>query len=264
MLTIQTLVTTMFQKDDSKFFEMNIQTDAVIANQSDSYAYSEQIHNGYNVKLITTATRGLSRNRNIALTYAQADIIVFADDDQYFIDGYDKIIIKEFEDHPDAEVIKFFCNSNNESRPLAYKQPDCFKKATRRALMSGGVIGVAVRREILEKTDTFFHVNIGAGTDIFCGEDSVFFNELYEQKIKIYLSPAYIGYVKQDDSTWFNGYTEKYFLSAGYIYSCIYRKLAILAVIRRSWKLRKEGCEQGFFKRISLMRKGIRKHRKEK
>lgn len=261
-MTIETLITTMHQKDDNKFFEMNIETNAIIANQAEDYYYCKKEHNGNCVKFITTATKGVSINRNIAISYAEADIVLFADDDMVFLDGYKKAVLDEFERHPEADAIKFYSNSTNELRPLAYKQPDKFVKASKRTLMPCGVIGLAVKREVLLKTNSFFHTNIGPGTDILSGEDSVFFSELLEKKVGVYLSPKHISIVKQEDSSWFTGYTDKYFISIGYIYSCIYKKLAILATLRRSWKMRKSGCEQGFFKRISLMKKGIKKHKK--
>jgi hypothetical protein len=43
MASIEVLVATMSQKDLSKYNEMNIQTDAVFANQDDRYDYLEEV-----------------------------------------------------------------------------------------------------------------------------------------------------------------------------------------------------------------------------
>lgn len=265
MYSIQTLVTTMFQTDDSKYEEMNLQTDAIIANQCDVNGFSERKSgNGKDVQLISTNTRGLSRNRNIAMAHSTADIIIFLDDDMVLFDGYGEIVEQEFISHPEAEVIKFFCPSSNPDRPLAYKQPTKFHKASKRELMSGGVIGVAVKRSCLDRVHLWFNNDMGPGTQIFCGEDSVFMSELINKKVKFYLSPIQIGFVKQEDSSWFRGYNEKYYLSTGYVYKCIYKGLALLAIIRRAWKMRGDDKVNGFFKKIELMMEGVRLCKKRK
>ena len=61
------LVTTMHQNSFEIYSKMNLQTDAVIANQADENSYKETTIEGHSVRFITTDSRGLSRNRNIAL-----------------------------------------------------------------------------------------------------------------------------------------------------------------------------------------------------
>jgi len=195
---------------------MNLQTDAVIANQAGFTAYEEKRIDGNLVRFVTTETRGLSFNRNIALAYSKADIIVFADDDQRFIEGYQSIIEKAFDQLPDAVAIKFYCESTNPDRPLSYKQPKSIKRATKRTIMSAGMPCFAVKRDFLMKSNLFFNITLGSGAEIYCGEDSVFLNDLIKKKAKVYLSPTLISYVSQDGSSWFDGYNERFFLSAGY------------------------------------------------
>ena len=42
-MSIEILCTTMYQKDMSKFYEMNIQTDVVFANQDNRHEYRKQL-----------------------------------------------------------------------------------------------------------------------------------------------------------------------------------------------------------------------------
>ena len=56
MSRVQVLVASMHQKDDSLYRDMNLQTDAILANQCDEYFYqvfTEQ--DGSKVELISTA-----------------------------------------------------------------------------------------------------------------------------------------------------------------------------------------------------------------
>lgn len=105
--------------------------------------------------------------------------------------------------------------------------------------MSAGVNGLAIKRSFLQSHQIMFDEEIGPGREIYCGEDSVFLNDLIKKKAKIYLSPTLISYVSQDESSWFDGYNERFFLSAGYIYAKIYGLLSPLVIIRRTIKSKK-------------------------
>ena len=115
MLTFEVLCATMHQNDFSILKEMNIQSDVVYANQCDHTSYQEMNFDGHIAKMISTQTRGVGKNRNLALTYASADICLFADDDVVYNDGYQKTICDFYEQHPDADVVIFnFVTSRNE------------------------------------------------------------------------------------------------------------------------------------------------------
>lgn len=264
-MTIEVLVTTMHQSDISKYREMNLQTNAVIANQADTCAFEESDANGRRVRLVTTDTRGLSFNRNIALTYSSADIIMFADDDLVLVDGYEKIITDTFEAHPNADAIKFYCESTNPDRPLSYKRPASFRKASKKVLMSSGVPCFAIKRRFLLDNNIFFDVNLGAGAKIFCGEDSVFFDRILKQKCNIYLSPELLSYVNQGESSWFKGYDEQFFISSGFVYARLYGILAPLVILRRAKNTKKhKNCTVSFARMVSLMMKGFRQGYKQR
>ena len=67
---------TMHQKDFSKIQEMNIHSDVIFANQCDRTAYEEIAFEGHTARMISTETRGVGNNRNLALTYAKGDILL--------------------------------------------------------------------------------------------------------------------------------------------------------------------------------------------
>lgn len=264
-MKVEVLVTTMYQDDMSKYNEMNLQTDAVIANQTSECGFSEQIIDGKTVRLVSTDTRGASLNRNIALTYSKGDIIVFSDDDQCFVDGYEKLIVEAFANCPDADAIKFYCESTNHDRPLSFKRPDRFKKTDKKTLMSAGVHALAVKKFFLDGNNIFFDTRIGPGREIYCGEDSLFLNELLKHKANIYLSPIFLCNIKQEDSSWFKGFDEQFCISVGYIYSCLYGILAPFAALRRAFKASKnKNCNLTLKQLFFVMLKGIKKHRKRK
>ena len=264
-MTVEVLVTTMHQNDISKYYEMNLQTDAVIANQANTCALEELDINGKLVRFVTTDTCGVSTNRNIAITYSKADIIVFADDDQQFVDGYEKIISDAFETYTDANAIKFYCESTNPGRPLSYKRPASMRKASRKDLMSSGVPCLAIKRTFLLDNNIFFDVNLGPGAKNYCGEDSVFLSDILRRKCVIYLSPELISYVNQGESSWFNGYDEQFFVSSGFVYARLYGILAPLVILRRAKNTKKrKSCTASFASMVLLMMKGFRQGYKQR
>lgn len=263
MSRVEVLCTTMHQTGFDKYFEMNLQTNAVIANQSDGNSYEEQTLGGNCVRLITTDTKGLSRNRNIALSFSSGEFLMFADDDMRFVDGYEKIVINEFSRHPEAKAIKFFVESSRDGRQVGYKCPDRFKKATRRNTSSSGVVGLAMRGETLKRYNLHFNELFGAGTDNYCGEDTIFLQDILNNKIPFYISPVKISDIHQGESSWFKGHNEKFFTVAGKVFHTTYPKLCYLLAVRSAYRFSKRSsCDLKFRKILSCYLKGIRSDKK--
>ena len=238
MSRIEVLVTTMHQSDFSKYSQMNLQTDAVLANQTDKNDYSETVINACTVRMISTDSRGVSRNRNIAMAHAnqKAEYVLFSDDDLVFVDGYEQLILDEFKKHPEAEAIKFHIHDLSKTRKISMRRIERFEKATRRNMSSSGVWGVAIKREVLRNHDLHFHENFGPGTENFCGEDTIFLMEMLDKKVRLYRSPVDIAGIDQTESTWFQGHNERYFTTGGIVLGTIYPVLSYLLVIRSAWK----------------------------
>ena len=259
---LQVLVTTMHQSDFSKFSQMNLQTDAVLANQTDKNEYAETQINGCNVKLVSTDSRGVSRNRNIAISHANqnAEYVLFSDDDLIFNDGYEQKIISEFTKHPEAEAIKFNIHDLSKTRKVSMRRIEQFEKATRRNMSSSGVWGVVLKSEVLKKYNLHFHENFGAGTENYCGEDTIFLMEMLDKKVKFFRSPVDIAGIDQTESSWFKGYDERFFSTAGMVLGTIYPRLSYLLVIRSAYKAHRRGSSKlGFWKILSCYYNGIRR-----
>lgn len=261
MSKLQVLVTTMHQSDLSKYRLMNLQTDAVIANQADHNGFVEEQINGSNVQMVTTATRGASRNRNIALAHAnqKAEYIMFSDDDLVFTDGYEQLIISEFKAHPEVEAIKFNIHDLSTTRKISMKQIVKFERANRRNMSSSGVWGLAVRTDVLKNSNLHFREDFGPGTENYCGEDTIFLMEMLKKKIKIYRSPVDIAGIDQSESSWFQGRNEKYFVTIGKVFRIIMPHMAYPLAVRGAFRFSKrENCTMKFGQILKCYVKGIR------
>jgi len=237
MSKLEVLVTTMHQKDFSKYKDMNLQIDAVIANQADRNEVEETKINNSKVKLVTTKTRGLSKNRNIAIANISddAEYIMFSDDDLKFHMGYEDIILKEFEKKPDAEAIKFNLNCISD-RKLSMKPITQFKRVNRWQVTSYGICGLVIKKDIFLQKKLSFNERFGTGTENYCGEDSIFLQEMFKKKIKFYTSPQYIADIDQGETSWFEGYNEKYFTVGGKVINECYPVLSFVLLLRSSLK----------------------------
>lgn len=260
MSRLEVLVTTMHQTDFCKFNQMQLRTDAVLANQTDKDGVVVTEKDGNRIILVSTPGRGVSRNRNIALAHANqhSEFVIFSDDDLVFDEGYEQKITDEFDRHPEVEAIKFNLHDLSSTRKISMKRIERFEKATRRNMASSGVWGLVIRTEIVKRRNLHFHENFGPGTDNFCGEDTIFVMELFDKKINVYRSPIEIAGIDQTDSSWFQGYNEQYFTTIGKVLRETYPWMAVLLAIRGAFRFSKrERCKMHFFDILKCYLKGI-------
>lgn len=261
-MKLEILVTTMNQFNFSKIDEMNIQSDVVIANQSDYCAYDElETKKGFKAIMISTTSKGLSRNRNIALAHSNqsADLIMFLDDDVVLNDNYESIILQEFEEHPEVDAIKFNIHDLSDVRKLAMKRIEKFEKCTRRNMSASGVCGFVIKRRIIQQYGLHFHENFGSGTKNYCGEDTIFLQNLINKHVPLYRSPKDIAGIDQTNSTWFRGFDDKYFYVVGKVFATIYPRLCRLLAIRSSYRFsKKKECNMNFMSILKNYNRGIK------
>ena len=259
---LQVLVTTMYETDLSKYDSMNLQTDALIANQADLYDYQFLKKGLSHAELLTTKTRGTSRNRNLAIIHSstEAEYIMFADDDQVMVDGYEAVVMDAFARNKKAEAIKF-CIEAVQARNLGKSYTGKYKRAGIRSVTSSGVQGLVIRRDVLLKYNLHFNEFFGPGTPLYCGEDSIFLQDLLKKGVKLYLSPEVISKIYEQGSTWYEGYTEKYFMVNGMILSATYPLLAYLLAVRSAYRFSKrKDCDMKFRNILRCYSNGIREY----
>jgi glycosyltransferase involved in cell wall biosynthesis len=249
----------MHQNGIEKYFGMRIRTDAIIANQCDTNSYFSKVVDNNVVELISTNTRGTSRNRNFGLLYARADIVHFADDDMIFEKDYPEKVFAAFEKYPNADAIVFNNISTNKERPIAQ-----LKKAGKvgfRNVSKYGVWGVFFKREVLLKHNLWFNAYFGPGSKINSGEDSLFLMEFFQKKLKMYAAQELLSVINQEESTWFTGVDEEYIFNKGNIFAAI-SKMPRLTSFYHAIKHRKIYSEFGIPKAYRIMLRGIKNHKK--
>lgn len=256
-MKLQVLVSTMNLKDPIKLAKkMNIQCDAIIINQSHSFSYTRDKFGPNSIETYTLNEKGIGLSRNTALMRADNSICLIADDDVVYVDDYVDKVINAFKINPDADVILFNLTSLNPERPeyiIKNKERVRWYRSLRY-----GAFRIAYRNSSLEKANIAFSRQFGGGAEYSSGEDSIFIYDCLKKKLKVIAVPVSLGTVNQEKSTWFKGYTNKYFLDKGvffYSLSPLFgRILGLQYVIRKRHEFRNEISARGAFK---LINKGI-------
>lgn len=219
MSKFQILCVTMGQTDFSKLEQMNIHSDVIFANQADRTEKQELEFEGHTATMITTDTRGVGKNRNIALLYADADICLFADDDVTYVHDVERIVVDEFEAHPDADIIIFHLDAGSVRKQIRYSET---KKCRGYFRMPWGAVRIAFRRSSVQKANLWFTTLFGGGSMFPSGEDSLWLRDAKRKGLTFYVSKETIGKVDMEESSWFTGYDEKFFFGKGACCAALY------------------------------------------
>lgn len=251
---MEVLVATVDQQDISLAERMHLDRNALIANQCGSWDYSQTLDG--RVRMISTDTRGVGVNRNLALQMAKADILLFADDDIAYYDGALDAVEKAFEQLPKADVI-FFGIDMTRNGEVFDKRRNRVKRLHLWNSLKYGACRMAVRREAIAQKRIGFSTLFGGGCIYGSGEDTVFIRDCFRAGLKVYAHDAVLGACAKDSSTWFNGYTDKYFFDRGALLACAFPRLKGFMKWYFAIKLAKKSGV--FLGRINLqMRKGMR------
>jgi glycosyltransferase involved in cell wall biosynthesis len=239
MNSIEVLVATMNQIDFKKYYDMNIKTNAVFANQSIEYSYEENIIENRHVKMITTNSKGVGKNRNQALLHSTADICLLSDDDMLYVDNYSEIVEQAFNELPEADIIIF--NIDTIGKEVKRRMNRSIRKVNILNFQNYGAARIAFRRKAILRKNIWFSLLFGGGTIYSSGEDTLFLREALRKGLKVYTYPKTIGTVNQEESSWFTGYNEKFYFDKGVLLSAIFPLLKYpIGLIYFPWRFKNQ------------------------
>lgn len=252
MESLQVLLATMNQNDLSIAQTMNLRCGAVIANQ----AGREETVCRDGIKMITTATRGVGLNRNIALLAADADIVLFADDDVVYNDDMEEAVLAAFRENPKADVLIFGMDMVK-GGVVTERRHEKSRRLHFWNAMRFGTYRIAARRSALVRENIFFHQQFGGGCPFSAGEDSLFLKACFDRGLKVYAHEYVLGQCRKDSSSWFVGYNEKYFYDKGVLVRRLFPWLYPLMGLYFALRFKRK-TDIGPAKRLKLVYAGIR------
>lgn len=239
-MKLQVLVSTMHQKDHDLIKKMRISTDAVIINQCETNRAEEFNYNSNEITWVNTTDRGVSKSRNCAILNSDADICLIADDDLVYRNNYNKILMEEFTKDSSLDVIAF-CVKGIEGEFKKYSGKP--RNVNFLNSMRISAVEIAFRLEKIKKECIVFNEAFGPGAKYYMGEDSIFLTDCLKKGLKIKYIPKYIADLHLGDSTWFEGYNERYFFNKGAAFAAMSRGLSFFLIIQ--FALRKRNLYSG-------------------
>lgn len=255
-MKLETLVSGVRQNVSQLAEKMNLQSEAIIINQCEENSYLEYEYKGNKIRGYSFAEKGVGLSRNNALLRATGDIVLFSDEDIVYYDGYAKEILQAFEQRPQADMLLF--NMKVEEDRATYH----IEKEHRVHFYNSGrypTYSFAIRREKLHKANITFSLLFGGGAKYSNGEDSLFLLECLKKGMKVYALPIEIGEEVPRPSTWFQGYTEKFFFDRGVLYYYLYGAPRHLMALRFLLAHGKVMCQEIPFKKaFKLMCEGMK------
>ena len=240
MSAFEILCATMHQKDFSKIQEMNIHSDVLFANQADRNELTETEFEGHRARMITTATRGVGKNRNLALLYAEGDICLFADDDVTYADDMEERVLKEFEAHPDADIMIFHFDTTDLTRVFQKPAKTTLLHFWNRAPSSA--VRIAFRLSAVKQKNIWFTTLFGGGCVFPSGEDSMWLHTARKAGLRMYVSTETIGKVSYETSSWFTGYDPRFFYGKGAYHRAVHPHSCWFWRQYVAFRLRKRGA----------------------
>lgn len=236
-MSVQVLISTMHRVDLDFLEVMNLNSDAIVINQADRFSYIKTKKRSKTIEMFTLNERGVGLSRNTALMRATADVVLIADDDICYVDGYEQLVAKAFEDRPDADMILFNFQSTNPDRPeyLIGKEG----RVRWYNSLRYGAFRIALRTASFRKKNLTFSLEFGGGAPYMSGEDSLFIYNAIKRGLVAYAVPIGLGTVTHETSTWFHGYDEKFFLDKGALFAAISKswgKIFVIYYVLRNYK----------------------------
>lgn len=257
----QVLLSILDMDDINYIDSLKITGSAVVVNQCSDDEISEVTRRSVNgsdqaVMYVKTKQRGLSRSRNMAIENSDAEICILCDNDVVYEDGYEEMILNEFDKRPDADIIVFYIKRKEKPQPNYQEE----RKMDYLSVLKIFSPEIAFRRESIR--DLRFDEDFGAGSGKYImGEENIFLYDALKAKKKIYYVPLKIAELKEVQSTWFSDYDERFFISRGANYAAMSRLWSHIlmwqfAIRKRS--LYKENLS--FLDAVSFMYKGRKEY----
>lgn len=140
-------------------------------------------------KIFSSRSKGLSVNRNLALSHATAPFLLISDDDVDYTEKGLQEVIKAFGKNPGTDIITFRYDSVSRSKHYPEHSYDINALGMRHFISS---IEIAFRRESVQGK-IWFNENFGVGAIFPSGEEDIFIRDCTDNGLKCLYVPVSIA-----------------------------------------------------------------------
>ena len=230
--------------------KMNITSKCIVINQCNKEGYTKY----KNFDIYSYKDKGVSNSRNHAIEHSKGDILLFCDNDLIYSDKYEKDIINEFKKNKEADVIIFNVINKHRNKELHKKN----KRLHLYNSLKYATYNIAIRKKSIGNIR--FNTSFGPGAKYPNGSDTMFIIDLYKNKLKVYSCCTIIGEVENKESTWFNGYDERYFFNKGILFTAINKRFRHILMFQYLLRHRNVLINYKLFKAYKIMLKGSKEY----
>lgn len=266
MLSIDVLISTLNngieQIYDNELPEVEGVQYIIIHQTSKAYEFSNNLsqllEKRTDIKYHHTDTLGLSNSRNAALASASSDLVVFCDDDVYFLADAFKTIRNVFDKDDDIDIATFKVVTP-EGEPFKNYQSKAFTH-TSKTLFRVSSIEVVAKRESLQRARLSFDTNFGLGSDLPASEENIFLLDCFKNKLNIKYFPEFIN-CHPSESTGKN-WSNKAMRSSKlpFMYRCFGYPSYLIFILFSIKKYPEYRKDIGFFQMLSENIKSLKKY----
>ncbi|HFI0502014.1 TPA: glycosyltransferase [Streptococcus suis] len=217
---------------------MNLsEVNTIVVNQSTSGRSETHLEKVEHSTIIYSDRLGLSASRNDAIAQAEDSAICqIADDDLVFVDQYESIVEKAYQEFPDADIIAFFVD--HEVDKLA-KTPLKKGRVFHLASMKISSVQICFKKSSLTQNKIEFDERFGIGAMYGSGEENILLFDALKKGLKIYSYPVKIATLKDRPSQWDRSNTPEVCKKRGAIYKRMSPKLYWLLILQFAIRKRK-------------------------
>ena len=237
---------------------LNIKTDVIFANQNGKDEKYEFNVNGNLVVVISSSSIGVSKNRNILLNNVIGDICLCIDDDCPLVNNYENIVVSFFRNYK-CDFVLFNglvpYEGNRKVHNRRTKKVRSFFDVS-----YGGGPGLAFKTDYVKKNPLLYNERIGFPNYIYAGEDSLMLKTILKTNASFFRSSTVLFSVdidKQDNSTYFRGFNDQFFITKGAIYKLLFPRMYWLITIYYCMSLSRK-TKKKYFEIRNLFKKGFK------
>ena len=220
---------------------LHIETDAVFSVQGVEAGERELEYEGHRILVARYPDIGVAKNRNHLLDHVGEGLYLCIDDDCVLDAGYESVVRSFFATHRcDAALFNGYVpyEGNRKVHDLKTARAKRFKDVS----YAGGP-GLAFLGEKMRGSGLRYDERLGYPNDIYAGEDSLFLRDLCKSSLCFYrveTSLFVIAIDKQDNSAYFRGYDERFFLTKGAVGYLLYPRLSFLYSLHQARRLHRQ------------------------
>lgn len=220
---------------------------------------SLECRNDFRFKI--TATRGISRNRNIAIDAASAPICLMGDDDIDYDSSEIEALIELFDKHPETDLFTLRYRSHPDFPKFYPEHEFDLRKPPKGYYVTA--FEIAFRTDAI-RDKVRFNENISIGTPVLrCGEEDIFIHDVRKAGIPSRFFPLTVGTHNHPTTAGRDRYEPYFLMTKGAIFSYVHSRTWLPRLCVNAYR---EFRATGFnpFKYLKFTLKGIRYARRNR